>query len=185
MTSIFEQAVQHTLMIEDDFVDDPRDSGGATRYGITEVKARAWGYDGPIAALPKSLALAIYRRDFWDLLWLDEVARIAPPVALEMFDTAVNCGPELPVQHLQRCLNLFNMNGSLYPDLKVDGAIGGVTLSALRAFATRRGNIGVKVLVEALNSLQGAFYTELAERRPKDEAFVFGWFRNRVLKRSV
>ena len=39
---------------------------------------------------------------------------------------------------------------------------------------------GEVVLVRALNSLQGAFYVELAEKRQKDEAFVYGWLLNRV-----
>ncbi len=36
------------------------------------------------------------------------------------------------------------------------------------------------VPLRALNALQGAFYVELAERRAKDEAFVYGWLLNRV-----
>lgn len=181
----FETALKHTLGIEGDYVNDPRDSGGATRYGITEAKARAWGYEGPMSALPLDLAKAIYRRDYWDIIHLDDVAALAPDVALEMFDTAVNCGPSVPVKFLQRALNIFNNQGTHYPDIEVDGLIGRNTLNALRAFIARRGKLGAQVLVEALNSQQGAFYTDLAERRPKDEAFTFGWFANRVLKRAV
>ena len=179
----FETALKHTLGIEGGFSDDPRDSGGATRYGITEAKARAWGYTGPMDRLPKELAIQIYREDFWDIIRLDEVAKLSPLVALEMFDTGVNCGISLPVKFLQRALNIFNLGGVLYPDLAVDGVIGRNTLSALGAFLARRGKLGAQVLAESLNSQQGAFYTDLAERRPKDEAFTFGWFANRVLKR--
>jgi lysozyme family protein len=179
----FEKALKHTLGIEGGYVNDPRDSGGATRYGITENKARAWNYVGPMSELPLDLAKQIYKADYWDIIRLDEVAELSPAVALEMFDTSVNCGPSVPVKFLQRSLNLFNMQGKLYPDIAVDGLIGRNTLAALRAFLNRRGKLGSQVLVEALNCLQGAFYTELAERRPKDEAFTFGWFSNRVLKR--
>jgi len=35
-------------------------------------------------------------------------------------------------------------------------------------------------MVLALNCLQGAFYVELAEKREKDERFVYGWLLNRV-----
>jgi hypothetical protein len=44
----------------------------------------------------------------------------------------------------------------------------------------RRGRDGVTALIEALQALQGTFLLELAERRPKDEEFAFGWFLNRV-----
>ncbi len=179
----FETALKHTIGIEGGFSNDKRDSGGATRYGITEAKARAWGYTGPMADLPLELAIRIYREDFWDIIRLDEVAKLSPIVAYEMFDTGVNCGIDRPVRFLQRALNIFNRLGTDYPDIEVDGVIGRNTLSALGAFLARRGKLGAQVLVEALNSQQGAFYTDLAERRPKDEAFTFGWFANRVLKR--
>jgi len=180
----FEKALKHTLGIEGGFSDDRRDSGGATRYGITEKVARAFGYEGLMSELPLDLAKRIYKEQYWDIIRLDEVAAIAPEVALELFDTGVNCGQARAVQFLQRSLNLFNNNASQYADLEVDGLIGRNTLTALAAFVSRRGNMGVQVLVTALNCLQGAFYTDLAERRPKDEAFAFGWFANRVLKRA-
>jgi Putative secretion activating protein len=78
---------------------------------------------------------------------------------------------------LQRALNVLNSKGKLYPDLEVDGAIGLVTVSALRGYLTERDE---DTLVKALNCLQGAYYVNLAERREKDETFVYGWFKNRV-----
>ena len=47
-------------------------------------------------------------------------------------------------------------------------------------FSAIRSQKGMDVLVVMLNALQGAFYVTLAERREKDERFVFGWFANRV-----
>jgi hypothetical protein len=32
-----------------------------------------------------------------------------------------------------------------------------------------------------LNSLQGSSYVEIAERREKDEKWIYGWFKNRVV----
>lgn len=181
--STFDKALKHTLGIEGGYSDDQRDSGGATRYGVTERVARAFGYSGQMSELPLDLAKRIYKEQYWDIIKLDEIAAIAPAVAVEMFDTGVNCGQARAVQFLQRALNLFNLNGKYYPDLEVDGLVGRNTLNALAEFVRHRGNMGVEVLVTALNCLQGAFYTELAERRPKDEAFTYGWFLNRVLKR--
>lgn len=178
----FEHALKHTLGIEGGYSDDKRDSGGKTRWGVTEATARAWGYTGPMDQLPKELAIQIYRTDYWDAIQLDRVAALSPDLAREMFDTAVNCGLGRPVMFLQRLLNVLNRGATDYPDLTVDGVIGGNTLAALRAFLTRRGNMGAKVLVTVMNAQQAVFYMELAERRPKDEAFTFGWFVNRVLE---
>lgn len=180
----FQKALKHTLGIEGGYSNDPADSGGRTRFGITETKARAWGYLGDMRELPLELAEQIYKKDYWDIIHLDDVAAISEQVALEMFDTAVNCGVSIPVKFLQRALNLFNRGGTDYPDLSIDGLVGMNTLHALAAYVRRRGDLGEQVLVEALNSQQGAFYTELAERRPKDEAFAFGWFSQRVLRRA-
>jgi lysozyme family protein len=183
MTS-FDKALAFTLGIEGEFSNHPDDPGGATRYGITEATARRFGYLGDMRALPLSMAKYIYRSQYWDIIRLDDIAEVAEPVALEMFDTGVNCGPAVPVRFLQRVLNALNREGHDYPDITVDGLVGPATLHALSAFCTRRGKLGSQVLVEALNSLQGAYYLELAEKRVKNEAFMFGWLANRVLKRA-
>lgn len=185
MTTAFDLALAHTLGIEGDFTNIPADSGGATRFGITERVARAFGYMDSMELLPLSLAKRIYRENYWDLLHLDMVVLQSVPVALELFDTCVNTKQGFAARSLQRLLNVFNREQKDYSDIEVDGLIGAGTIQALRAFMNHRGELGEKVLVEALNSLQGAFYTELAEARSKDEAFTFGWFANRVLKRAA
>jgi lysozyme family protein len=181
--SAFERALAHTVGIEGGYSNDPVDSGGATRFGITERVARAFGYMGEMRDLPIQVATDIYRRNYWNLLNLGNVATQSAPVALELFDTAVNTKHGFAAQSLQRCLNAFNREQADYPDIEVDGLIGYDTLASLNAYLLKRGLEGEAVLVEALNSLQGSFYIELAEARMKDEKFTYGWFKNRVLKR--
>ncbi|MFT2612662.1 glycosyl hydrolase 108 family protein, partial [Escherichia coli] len=74
------------------FVDHPADRGRATRWGITAAVARAEGYDGPIAALPRGVAAVIYRRLYWEAAGLPALAIRAPRLAAELFDTGVNMG---------------------------------------------------------------------------------------------
>ena len=50
---------------EGGYVNHPADRGGPTRFGITEAVARAHGYAGTMAALPREEAVAIYRRLYW------------------------------------------------------------------------------------------------------------------------
>ncbi len=176
----FEAAFTHTVGIEGDFSDDPADSGGATRFGITETVARANGYHGDMRELPFERARAIYRAQYWDLLRLDDVARASVKVAAELFDTGVNRGTSVAATYLQRALNALNDGGSRWPDVAVDGAIGPMTIFVLRELMIRRGREGETVLLAALNALQGADYIRLAEQRPKDERFVHGWLLNRV-----
>lgn len=176
----FDRALQHTLGIEGGFSDDPADSGGATRFGITEAMAREFGYQGEMPDLPLEFAENVYRKRYWDLLHLDDVAAISEPIAGELFDTAVNTGPAFAGKSLQRILNSLNREQADYPDIAVDGLIGPATLRSLKSFLAKRGGDGTLVIFSALNCMQGAYYVGLAEARPKDEKFLFGWLKQRV-----
>lgn len=178
--SAFERALEHVFGVEGGFVDDPRDSGGATKYGITEAVARANGYVGHMRDMTPDDARRIYRAQYWDTLRLDEIATLSEPIALELFDTAVNCGIGVAGKFLQRALNALNREQADYPDVTADGVVGPMTVSALKSYLYRRGAGGERVMLRTLNSLQGARYVELAEKRQKDEAFLFGWMANRV-----
>lgn len=180
MSDAFDAAIADLIGIEGDYADDPDDSGGKTRYGITEAVARRHGYQGAMRELPLAVAQDIYRADYWDAQNLDTIALHSPRIAWELFDTGVNMGTGRAGEYLQRSLNALNRRAIDYPDLEVDGAIGPATLDALAAYLVRRGKDGETVLLRALNALQGAAYIELAERREKDERFVFGWFLQRV-----
>jgi lysozyme family protein len=166
---------------EGGFVDHPADKGGPTRFGITEAVARAQGYDGPMRLLPREEAAAIYRRLYWLRPRFDEVAKRTPRVAEELFDTGANMGPAVAATFLQRALTALNRDGKDYPDLVPDGRIGALTLFALDAFLAVRGKAGGEtVLLRALEALQGERYLRLAERRPANEAFLYGWLANRI-----
>ena len=78
-------------------------------------------------------------------------------------------------------LTALNRGGKDYPDLTPDGRIGERTLAALDAYLASRGKRGGEtVLLRALEALQGERYLRLAERRPANEAFLYGWLANRI-----
>lgn len=183
MNAIFERAWAKLVGKEGGFSDDPHDSGGATRWGITEGVARDDGYTGPMLELPLERAQSIAKRKYWDTLRLDDVALIDERLAHELLDTAYNMGPPTAAIFLQRALNVLNRSNRTppdYPELVVDGRLGAFTLAALAAFVRFRGARGLIVLLRTVNCLQGARYVELAERREKDESFMFGWISQRV-----
>lgn len=165
---------------EGGYVRHHADRGGATRWGITQAVARAEDYAGPMTALPRATAATIYRRLYWTRPGLDAVAARTPRVAAELFDTGVNMGPAVAASFMQRALNALNRDQSDYPDVVLDGRIGPATLAALDGFLARRGPAGETVLLRAIEALQGERYVALAERRPADEAFLYGWLANRI-----
>jgi lysozyme family protein len=173
--------IDNLLEREGGYTNHPADRGGPTAFGITQEVARSNGYFGPMRALPREEAAAIYRRLYWLRPKLDQVAHRSPALAAELFDTGVNMGPAVAITFLQRALTALNRGGTDYPDIVPDGRIGSVTLAALDAFLTKRGKeSGGAVLLRAIEALQGERYLRLAERRPANEAFLYGWLANRI-----
>ncbi len=172
-----EDIINEIIKIEGGYVNDPDDSGGETKYGITIKVARANGYKGSMIDMPRGVAFNIYAEEFWDSVRADDLLNISELVAEEVVDTSVNMGPSRAGRFLQRSLNVLNRRGKLYDDILVDGSIGSATLAALEGYLKYR---DTTTLVKALNGLQVTFCIELSERREKDENFIYGWLRNRV-----
>ena len=177
---MIDQLIDDVIEREGDYSNHPADRGGPTRWGITEAVARRQGYMGDMRSLPQSDAAAIYRRLYWIAPRFDEVALRAPKLAGELFDTGINMGTGAATGFLQRALNALNRGAKDYADLVVDRHIGAATLSALDGFFTQRGPAGESVLPKAVEALQGAHYLRLAETRPSQEAFLYGWLANRI-----
>lgn len=111
----FDRAVSHVIHLEGSFIDDPRDFGGRTKYGISQ---RAYpGED--IANLTIDRAKYLYKRDYWDKCRCDE---LPPRLAYYVFDAAVNQGVKAAITILQQVLKV-----------NVDGAIGPVTIKAAQS----------------------------------------------------
>jgi lysozyme family protein len=81
----FEKAMEFLLKWEGGYVNDPRDPGGETKYGISKRSHP----NVDIANLTVEQATAIYKRDYWDALNLDA---LPPCFGIAVFDAAVNCG---------------------------------------------------------------------------------------------
>lgn len=178
--SQFDKEFEKLVDVEGGYANNPNDSGGETMWGVTIAVARRNGYNGPMRAMPKEVGKRIYKSEYWDTMFLDEVAKVSERIASEIFDTGVNMGEMTAQVFLQQILNALNRNGIDYPDVKEDGKIGPKTVDCLRKFIKLRKLEGEIVALKMLNVLQGHKYISLARARAKDEAFVFGWFRTRI-----
>jgi lysozyme family protein len=99
---------------EGGYVNDPRDPGGETKYGI----AKAAHPNVDIKALTLDGASAIYAKDYWAPARCDDLPW---PLSLFVFDAAVNQGVDTAKKLLQKSLNTTQ-----------DGLIGNNTLAAVR-----------------------------------------------------
>jgi len=109
----FDRAFEIVIGHEGGYVNDVRDPGGETKYGISK---RAYpGYD--IKNLTLDTAKMLYKRDYWDAV---EAESIPGAARLMVFDCAVNCGLTAARKILQRAV-----------DVKDDGIIGPKTRAAI------------------------------------------------------
>ena len=96
--SAFDNCFEIVVGHEGGYVNDPKDPGGETKYGISK---RSYPRVN-IAALTLDGAKQIYRADYWDKVRGDE---LDPGLALITFDAAVNNGASQAVRWLQGALN--------------------------------------------------------------------------------
>jgi lysozyme family protein len=88
-----EASISKTLTYEGGYTNDPRDPGGATNWGITIFDARMyWKHDASpadVKAMPKSVAIDIYRQKYWAKMGCD-----GRPAGVDFveFDFGVNSG---------------------------------------------------------------------------------------------
>ena len=154
----FRRAVEVVLEHEGGYVNDPRDPGGETKYGISK---RSYP-DLDIASLTREDAIAIYHRDWWRRYGYDRLQDDA--VATKLLDMAVNMGPATAHRLLQEVLVFLGYN------VAVDGIIGPQTIGAANKADPKR-------LLQALRWKAAERYFRLVEQRPQSRAFLIGWLR--------
>ena len=102
---------------EGGYVYDKNDPGGETRWGISK---RSYPYID-IRNLKVDEAAEIYKRDFLKPLKADQYS---DGVVYQMFDFAVNSGPDRAVKELQKVLGIED-----------DGVIGPITIGRINALS--------------------------------------------------
>lgn len=65
MSLSFKQIFDRLIGHEGGYVDDPRDPGGETNWGVTKRTAQANGYTGNMKTMTRQQAYEIYYRAFW------------------------------------------------------------------------------------------------------------------------
>ncbi len=144
----FEKAIEFVLRHEGGYVNDPRDPGGETNFGISKRS-----YPGEdIKNMTAERARAIYLRDFWEPL---KCGQMPSPIALMVFDMGVNQGQPTAGYVLQEALGVPQ-----------DGVVGTVTIQA-----TLRANL--KDALEKITALRCDRYA----KAKNTHVYGKGWFR--------
>ena len=153
MKTTFDEIIEQVLHHEGGYVNDPKDLGGETKYGIT----KRFYPDVDIKNLTIDGAKEIYKKDYWDRNKCDKL-----PTGLRhiYFDMCVNMGRRTAVKVLQRAANNKGQK------LEVDGGMGPMTLKAIS-----------KVEIDRVRAFRVKYYVDLITARPEQEKFFLGWFR--------
>jgi len=178
--TLINDLIAELLPQEGEYSDHPSDAGGKTKFGITQRTARKYAYHGRMQDMGLDQAKYIYSVEYWKRPKFDEVAELSEKIAAKLFNAGVNISPGRVSVYLQKVLNAFNMQQRMFADLETDGAIGEVTLDALKKYLAFRKDRGEDVMVKAINCLQGEYYLFISQRHKANEDFVYGWIAQRI-----
>ena len=154
MLKTFDEIIEQVLEHEGGYVDDPTDSGGETKYGISK---KAYPNED-IKALTVERAKELYKRDYWDRFKVDN---LPDRIRHIYFDMCVNMGGGRATKILQEACNSKNSN-----KIDVDGGIGKNTIKASANLEDFR-----------LRAYRVMFYAELVMKKPNQIKFWVGWFK--------
>ena len=149
----FNEIIEKVLEHEGGYVNDPKDLGGETKYGIT----KRFYPDVDIKNLTIEQAVEIYKKDYWDK---NKVESLPQNLWHIYFDMCVNMGKRTAVKVLQRAA----VNKGR--DIEVDGGLGPMTIGALKG-----------VELDRVRAFRVKYYVDLITARPEQEKFYLGWFR--------
>jgi lysozyme family protein len=152
----FARCLAVVLQYEGGFVDNPRDSGGATSMGITRGTLGHWlgrtATVDDVRELTRETAGDIYEAHYWTAVGAD---RLPAGVDLMAFDCAVNQGVPTAARFLQQAAGV-----------PADGAVGPRTIDAAHAIAP----------ATLINSI-GVYRRERYRSLPTFSTFGRGWLR--------
>lgn len=152
MNDRFDVFFEKLMKYEGGYVNDPKDPGGETKYGISK---RAYP-NLDIKNLTDSAARLIYFVDYYNPLHIGEFKE--EKTAWQVFDFGVNAGIGRSARMLQKIVGATQ-----------DGVIGKQTIEKANLF------IGLYPLWIYFKSERLMYYMDLTERNPKMIKFLKGW----------
>ena len=155
MKTSFDEIIDTVLDHEGGYVNDPKDLGGETKYGIT----KRFYPDVDIKNLTKEDAKKIYYDDY---CVKNRVPQLPKNLRYIYFDMCINQGRGTAVRVLQRACNAKGA------DLKVDGGFGPNTIKAINKYTPCDNRVRCYRLKH---------YYDLVNKKPEQEKFLFGWYR--------
>lgn len=151
MADLFDKYIERILGHEGGYVNNPKDPGGETKWGISK---RAYP-NVDIKNLTREDAIAIYRKDHWVAT---QINLLPTGLSFQVLDAAINHGSKRAIQWLQQAVGTMQ-----------DGVIGPATLGNVKVWA---GGDASRLILNYL-SIRLQFYTDIGGW----DTFGKGWAR--------
>ena len=161
----FDKAFDYLMKSEGtEFVNNPIDSGGPTKYGITKLSFEVWSNkkadDDEIKNMTIETAKQFYLTNYWTHMLLDKLTR--PGSTICIFDSGVLYGPNTAMGFAQRASNICGV------PIKIDGIFGDESVAAINLIEQ------ISFITE-FHSLILLWIDEVIRMNPKNEVFRSGW----------
>ena len=152
----FDKAITIVLKHEGGYVNNPKDPGGETNFGISK---RSYP-QVDIKNLTPEQASEIYKRDWWDKYRFNKIYN--DDIASKLFDLSVNVGNRQAVTIVQRALKAIGRV------INEDGIIGKNTIANIN-------NSAADLLLACIKCEAAGFYRVLVAKNPTNSIFLNGW----------
>lgn len=158
----FNQAIEYVLENEGGLVDNSKDHGGITNFGITLPMLQSYRNkqcsDADIRSLSQDEAKRLYESLFWDRL---HISGLSQPIATAILDTAVNQGQVVAIKLAQHCLGT---------NILPDGIMGVETLNALD-------KVNPELFIYSYVGMLQDRYVDFCVNATNQIIFLKGWLR--------
>lgn len=162
----FVKCMDVVFAAEGGYSNNPADRGGCTNFGITEGFLMSIKYPTTNPAdLNKEDAGKIYEQHFWQPIMGNS---LPGPVALIVFDMAVNSGVKTAIRRLQYVLNGYKI-------IDMTGVMDAKTLSATQSAF----NLYADIFLGELLQSRREYYGDIIRKNPSQGVFAKGW-NNRI-----
>lgn len=166
----YDAIINRILLEEGGFVNNPKDKGSATNFGITQATLASYLHRpvtvDEVRTLDVNLAKEIYISQYITGPRLDTLYEIDQHLADQVVDIGVNSGPRNAIKMLQRVVNSAG-----FGPIDVDGALGPGTRDAVdKAFSAMGDYLNNALVEERVN-----FYNQIVARDPSQGTFLAGW----------